>query len=492
MIVMKFGGSSLASATAIRRAAFLVRSEAHRNPVVVVSALGKTTDQLVEILEHASYGRSYLAWVKQKELLDFHYGLAAELLSGEGADRAEEYLRRLSRELHLLVIDVAENGLEVTSQLRDQVLAMGERMSSYLAAAAFTRTGLGSTYLDAREVIVTDDNFGKAAPRQWETYAKLRATIPMKSGGPVVVLGGFIGATADGRTTTLGRGGSDFTASLIGAALQAEEIQIWTDVDGVMTCDPRLRRNVHRLTTLSYEEAAELARCGAKVLHPDTIEPARQLGIPVVVKNSLHPSTRETRIVSRTEHSSTPVKSIACATNITILEIRSLHSNQSLNECSSALANACATHRVSAELLAISGHSFFVAVNGSEDLHRLNFSLNGAVEARVRPRQAILSLVSDAILHGDSDAVAKRAADALLGLPILVLPKNSAARAVRIAVPARDLMKAIDLLHDEFFRNPDRRLFAQVASREAEEAEHQEKPVSEIHILPVQFRPRLA
>lgn len=492
MIVMKFGGSSLASATAIRRAAFLVRSEAHRNPTVVVSALGKTTDQLVEILEHASCGRSYLAWTKQKDLLDFHYGLTGELLSGEGADRADAYLRSLSRELHLLAIDIAENGLEVTPQMRDQVLAMGERMSSHLVATAFTRTGLDSTYLDSREVIVTDGNFGEATPLQWETYTKLRAAIPTKSGGPVVVLGGFIGATVDGWTTTLGRGGSDFTASLVGAALQAEEIQIWTDVDGVMTCDPRLRRSVHRLTSLSYEEAAELARCGAKVLHPDTIEPARQLGIPVVVKNSLHPSTRETRILPRTEHTGAPVKSIACATNITVLEIRSLQSSQSLTDCSDALAKACAQNHVSTELLAMSNDSFFIAVSGSEDLHRLNFSLEGAVEARVHPRQAILSLVSDAILHGESDAVTKRALDALLGLPVLVLPKNFTSRAVRIVIPAKDVIKAIDLLHDEFFRNPDRRLFAQVPSREAEENSPPEKATSEIYILPVQFRPRLA
>lgn len=466
MIVMKFGGSSLASAIAIRRAAFLVRSEGPRNPVVVVSACGTTTDQLDAILEDASQGRAYLAWTKQRDLASQYYSLASELLAGVEVVQIEQYLRDVFRDLHLLTIDLAENGRELTPEIRDRGLSIGEQLSSRIVAAAFNRAGVPAVHLDARELIVTDDHFNEAAPVLWETYAKIRAALPEPTarsvGGPIPVLAGYIGATPDGRTSTLGRGGSDFTASLVGAAVHAEEIQIWTDVDGVMTCDPRVRRNVHRLTTLSYEEAAELARCGAKVLHPHTMEPARQLDIPVVVRNSLHPSTRETRILASTDHAATPVKSIAFATNITLLELRSLASSDAAH-WSSALAKACEERHVSAKLIAFSDDAFYLALDGNEDARALNFAPGGAFQVHLRPKQTILSLVSEAISQASHTAVLKRATDALLGVPALFLPKAPHSLALRIAVPDREAMRSIDLLHEEFFHNPDRRVFAQYA-----------------------------
>ena len=210
-----------------------------------------------------------------------------------------------------------EAARSLSPALSDAVLSFGERLSSLIVTAAFRREGIDATHLDARRVLVTNGRHSQATPLHAETDALLRSRISEER---VTVMGGFIGATEDGVTTTLGRGGSDYTAAIVGAAIGAEEIQIWTDVDGMLTCDPRLVPDGHCLQSISYGEAEELAKSGAEVLHPATVAPAIWQGIPIVIRNSRNPGAPGTRIAAETPCDGV-VMSIACKTGISLLHL---------------------------------------------------------------------------------------------------------------------------------------------------------------------------
>src|SRR5262249_29875544 len=199
----------------------------------------------------------------------------------------------------------------------------GERLSSYIVSLAFRHFGMETAHVDSRRVIITDHRHTQAAPQFAETYSRLAKTIPPLFEKQVVVMGGFIGSTGDGVTTTLGRGGSDFSASIVGAGIGAEEIQIWTDVDGMLTADPTILAGGHRVKSISFAEAAELAYFGAKVLHPATVVPAIEKNIPVLILNSRRPDVPGTRITSDPVHCENAVKSIACKRRITTINIHS-------------------------------------------------------------------------------------------------------------------------------------------------------------------------
>ena len=272
---MKFGGASLASPASIRRVASIVHAHLHRNPVIVVSAIGDTTDKLLEILEHASRAEAYLAWKLQEEVKTYHFCLAEDLLGPEQLKPIDQFVRQTFRDLHVRMLEVCEGERCVTPELQDWVASLGEELSSRIVAAALQQNGISALHLDSAKLILTDENFTNAAPRYWETYARIRWSVPSAARNHVVVLAGFIGASEQGRTTTLGRGGSDLTASIVGAAFNADEIQVWKDVDGMLTWDPKIKSKGYRVKRLSYEEATELARAGATILHPETIAPAQ-------------------------------------------------------------------------------------------------------------------------------------------------------------------------------------------------------------------------
>ncbi len=226
------------------------------------------------------------------------------------------------QELTELVKGLAVLG-ELTPRSIDAISSFGERLSSHIVTNCFQHHGLNAVHVDSRKVIVTDQRHTQAAPFFDETYAKLAAAIPPLAKQQVVVMGGFIASTENGVTTTLGRGGSDFTASIVGAGVGAEEIQIWTDVDGMLTADPTVISGGHRVKMISFAEAAELAYFGAKVLHPATVMPAIERNIPVMILNSRRPEVEGTRIQSATVASTNVVKSIACKGNVTVLNIHS-------------------------------------------------------------------------------------------------------------------------------------------------------------------------
>jgi aspartate kinase len=322
MIVMKFGGTSVESAAAIERVASIVRARLDRRPVVVVSAMGRTTNKLLEMARQAVAGNREQALIVLREIEVLHRSEAKRVVPAEDLAQFESALDAHFRELAEMARGLAVMG-ELTPRSIDAISSYGERLSSILVTHAFVRFGMPAVHVDSRELIVTDQRHTQAAPLFAATYCRLCERIPPLTEKAVVVMGGFIAATEQGVTTTLGRGGSDFTAAIVGAGISAEEIQIWTDVDGMLTCDPTILPGGHRVKTISFAEAAELAYFGAKVLHPATVLPAVEKNIPVLILNSRRPDVSGTRIDADAVSSPNVVKSIACKRNITIVNVHS-------------------------------------------------------------------------------------------------------------------------------------------------------------------------
>src|SRR6202011_2502293 len=321
MIVMKFGGTSVEDAKAIDRVASIAQGRLAQQPVVVVSAMAKVTDTLLTMARAAGAGERKAALKLCRSLQERHYNTASELLGtalftefhsdlGSGFEALDELLRGISA--------VGE----ITPRTTDHVASFGEILSSKIVAATFAARGLNGVYVDSRDVLVTDSNYMQAVPQYEETNARLLTKVkPLLDAGKIPVMGGFVGANRAAITTTIGRGGSDFSAAIFGAGLGAERIEIWTDVDGILTTDPRICPDARRIKVISFDEAAELAYFGAKVLHPATVLPAIQKNIPVYVLNSRNPSCEGTKITARTPPSKNIFKAIAVKKRITIVDV---------------------------------------------------------------------------------------------------------------------------------------------------------------------------
>jgi homoserine O-acetyltransferase len=290
--VLKFGGTSLADAARLRRVAALVRDAGRDEPVVVVvSALAGVTDALVRLVDVAAAGQPWLDELER--LAGRHRACAMQLGGGEGTLAA---LAAVLRELEAALQAAAAGA---TAAQRDAVLASGERMALTLACAALAGAGLDPEPWDTRRLVVTDSTFGEAAVDAAVTHERVAATYQALRRGATPVATGFIAADRDGRTTTLGRGGSDYTASLLAAALDAGSVEIWTDVDGVLSAPPASGAGGHTVPCLTYDEATQLARYGGKVLHPATMAPAAAAGIPILVRNTLNPEGPRTLVSGR-------------------------------------------------------------------------------------------------------------------------------------------------------------------------------------------------
>jgi aspartate kinase len=455
MIVMKFGGSSVASATAIEWVAGIVKSRLEQQPVVVVSAMGKTTDRLEEMLQHAARGSAYSAWCLFEELRRFHFQEAKRLLGANAPAVLQARIAPKLRELHGLLIDL-EEGRKLTPDVKDAVLSFGERLSSELVAAAFERKGTPTTYVNACDVIVTDDSFTQAAPLYWETYAKLRRSVAIAARDSVVVIGGFIGATRDGQVTTLGRGGSDLTASLVGAGISAEEIQIWTDVDGVLSCDPRVLHGGYRLRSMDYEEALEVARLGAKVLHPRTAAPAVRQGIPITIRNSRHPDLEGTTVGPNALHTNGVVKSIACLMNVAVVHL-STRETGLLRGISDGLSDLFERKQIGVHMVQVNADGMHLTVDHSPQLCELLRNLDASVAIAVEEESALVSLVGNGIT---STPLVTQRALAALGSVHVAMASPESSRSISLAVPKAEMAVAVERLHREFFRAPDPEIFA--------------------------------
>ena len=292
MIVLKFGGTSLESTEAIERMESIVRSRLLRQPVVVVSALGKSTDNLLALGAETVAGRRQQSREKFDWLKNYHSRVAARLVRQQ-----DEFLESHFCELQGLVNALFESG-EFTSKAKDELSSFGERLSSGIVAMALRKSGISTRHFDSRMLIRTDKQHVQATPLLKETYANVRNAVGSVGGGVIPVLGGFIASNSDGVTTTLGRNSSNLTAVLVAAALNAKEVEIWTDVDGIFLHDPREVCDQYPIEELSFDDALELAHRGAKVLHAGAVLLAREEGITIWIRNSRRRELPGTRIVA--------------------------------------------------------------------------------------------------------------------------------------------------------------------------------------------------
>jgi len=445
MIVMKFGGTSVESAEAIHRVAGIVRSQSARKPVVVVSAMGKTTNKLLVIAADAVAGELKPALEKLNELRELHVRESAGLDLDDIVGAHFQDLDALVRGLAVM--------RELTPRATDAISAYGERISSLIVAAHLRRCGMNTAHVDARSVIVTDRRHTQAAPLFADTNRRLREIVVPMLDRSVVVMGGFIASNEEGVTTTLGRGGSDYTASIVGAGIGAEEIQIWTDVDGMLTADPTvLPGAAHRVKVCSFTEAAELAYFGAKVLHPATVLPAIEKNIPVRILNSRRPEVEGTLIVSHPPPCSTPVRSIACKRNITLLNIvstRMLIAHGFLRR----IFEVFDRYETPVDMLATSEVSVSLTIDNTRSLAAIQAELEAFAEVSIEQNQAIVCLVGENIRR--CDHVSARAFAALDGIRPRMVSQGASQLNLSMVVAAPDLQRAVESLHREFFRTPD-------------------------------------
>jgi aspartate kinase len=443
MIVMKFGGTSVESRSAIERVANIVRQRLDRRPVVVVSAMGRTTNKLLAIAGTAVNGARDAALAQLAELRETHRRESASL----GVD---DIVGKHFEELAELVRGLAIMG-EFTPRATDAVSAYGERISSVIVDALFRCCGLNSVHVDSRSVIVTDARHTQAAPNFAATNARLAATIPPLAQKQVVVMGGFIASTENSVTTTLGRGGSDYTAAIVGAGIGAEEIQIWTDVDGMLTADPTILEGGYRVKACSYAEAAELAYFGAKVLHPATVLPAIEKNIPVRILNSRRPEVEGTLITAEAPHSSTPIRSIACKRAITLVNIvstRMLGAHGFLRR----IFEIFDRHQTSVDMLATSEVSVSLTIDNTGALAAIRTEIEQFADVSIEQDLAIVCLVGDNIRHHGATA---RVFAALRDIKVRMISEGASLRNISLVVAAADLKSAVESLHQEFFADPD-------------------------------------
>jgi aspartate kinase len=452
MIVMKFGGTSVESASAIERVAGIVRARASRKPVVVVSAMGKTTNKLLAAADAAVKGQREEALVQVSALQEFH---RAECQKLGVLDEMAPVLGGHFRELSELLRGLSVMG-EFTPRAWDAVASYGERLSSRIVAAAFNKLGLPAVHVDARQVIVTDKRHTQAAPIYSETYSRLSREVPALATQRVVVMGGFVASTEDGVTSTLGRGGSDFTASIVGAGIDAEEIQIWTDVDGMLTADPTILPGGHRVKVCSFSEAAELAYFGAKVLHPSTVVPAVEKNIPVLILNSRRPEVDGTRIVADAVPCRNLVKSIACKKNITLVNV---HSTRMLmaHGFLRRIFEVFDRHETPVDMVATSEVSVSLTIDQPGALDDICTELREFAEVSVEREQAIVCLVGDHIRS--TPGVAARAFGAVRDVNLRMISQGASLLNIGMVVALADLRRAVEALHTEFFAELDPAVF---------------------------------
>ncbi|HWF67348.1 MAG TPA: lysine-sensitive aspartokinase 3 [Acidobacteriaceae bacterium] len=466
IVVMKFGGTSVEGPAAIARTAEIVagRRDRGQTPVVVVSALAKVTDQLLVAAAAAERGDRTGALAISSRLRNRHLDVACSLLNGTANGTAVAPLHAWLDE-QFQALDDLLRGLaavqELTPRTIDLVASYGERLSSRMIGDYYAQCGLNGIHIDARSCIVTDDQHGKATPLEEKIEHQLRQLVlPLLEKGHVPVLGGFIGATESGVTTTLGRGGSDYTGALVGRGLNAEAIEIWTDVNGIMTTDPRVCPEALRVKSISFEEAAELAYFGAKVLHPATILPAVQKNIPVWVLNSKDPSNHGTEITASARHSHTPFKSIAIKRKLTIIDIvasRMLMAHGYLK----AIFDIFDKHKCVIDMVSTSEVSISVTVDSNQRLPELAADLSQLADVKYEGQKALICMVGENIRgqHG----IAAQVFSAIRHVNVRMISQGASEINMSFMIEEEDVEEAVRALHQHFFQDPDPEIFDVVA-----------------------------
>jgi aspartate kinase len=448
MIVMKFDAGSIGSEDRLRTVARLVQENLGRKPVVVTSALPKVTDLLLQAARDAC-ARNGEYDDRLQELRQEHEKIASGLVpDGPGQRRLIGHIGGLVDELRTFYTAVYALE-ELTPRTLDAIAAIGERLSCELAVAALVQLGLRAQAVDARTVLITDDAFCAAAPLMAETEKRARLHLrPMVDTGVVPVLGGFMGATREGVTTTLGRGGADGTAAILGAVLEAQEIQIWTEDAGMTTVDPRLAPGAKVIPQVSPDEAAELAYFGTKVLHPVMIRPAVERGIPVRVLNTQDPAAAGTLVSPAENLGPSGPCAVVHRGGITVL----LVSQPRMLMASGFLARVFEVfdrHHTPVDLIATSEVSVSVTVDSVEHLPAIKAELAQLGEVRILRDMAIVALIGRGFFH--YAGLAHRIFDALADVNVVMISFAASDVNISVVVEEPDAERAVHALHREFF-----------------------------------------
>ncbi|MBI9099253.1 MAG: aspartate kinase [Spirochaetaceae bacterium] len=444
MIVLKFGGTSVENCEKIDRVLDIANSQIDRAPVLVFSAMGKTTNKIEDIIEHAVIGDRDKANILVDQIKEMHLKTAGEFLSGGILASTQADINDLISQLSSLV-----KGLsllhECSPRSRDALLSFGELLSTRIIASRAMERGIKTELIDARSFLITDENFNAAIPlldKIDEAIGEKVFPEPLK----LIVTQGFISSTENGVTTTLGRGGSDYSSTLIGSSLSAQEVQIWTDVDGIMTSDPRYVKGAKTINSITYSEAGELAFFGAKVVHPATIQPAVRQQIPVLVKNTLNPEGPGTSILPVVDDRG--VKAITGKRDITVVSITS---SKMLNAYGflKNIFTIFDRYKTPVDLISTSEVSVSMTIENPEHVDNIVRELEEMGTASVEYKKAIICLVGQE-LWKDSVFVS-RVFGSLNGTPIRMISLGASDTNLSIVVPENKLNETIQSLHDEFF-----------------------------------------
>jgi aspartate kinase len=484
LVVMKFGGTSVEDAAAIHRASGIVagRREKGLKPIVVVSAMAKVTDQLIAAANAAARADRNGALAITARLRSRHKEVACRLtaqargeeisqcsdVTGPAYAPSQTWIDAEFDALDEILRGLAAVG-ELTPRISDMIVSYGERLSSRMVAEAFAARDLDGAHVDSRICIITDGQHGKAIPNDALIEERLKEhVVPLAVEGKTVVMGGFIGSTEKGVTTTLGRGGSDFTAALIGGGIHADAIEIWTDVNGIMTTDPRVCPDALRVKTISFEEAAELAYFGAKVLHPATILPAVQKNIPVLVLNARNPGNEGTRIISLAPHCDSPFKSIAVKKRLTIIDVvasRMLMSHGYMR----AIFEVFDKHKCPVDMVSTSEVSVSLTVDSNDRIPEIAADLSKLADVKYEGRKALVCMVGENIRG--QNGIAARVFNAVRHVNVRMISQGASEINMSFMIEEDDADEAVRSLHAEFFENPDPEIFDVEARKSATAAE---------------------
>jgi aspartate kinase len=451
VVVQKFGGTSVADPEAIQRLIQIVqgaRSRDRRGPAVVVSAMSGVTDALLGVAAAAGGGRLEDALARLDQLRERHIAVAQSLAAkevkgalGQQIDAQFDDLTALARALAVL--------REVSPRTLDVVAAAGELLSSRIVAVALAGADVPSEWVDARRAIITTGDHTRALPLATETDAALRASVrAVVDAGRVPVLGGFVGSTIDGHTTTLGRGGSDYSGAIVGAGIGAREIQIWTDVDGMLTADPRLIAAPRLVPHLSFAEAAELAYFGAKVLHPSTILPAVERNIPVRILNSRKADGPGTTITAEPPPGATPLTALACKRDVTVIDITSSRMLMAYGFLRRVF-EVFERYTTAVDVVTTSEVTVSVTVDDRRHLEPIVEELSEFSQVTVDHEMALLCAVGDRLRN--EPAIAARAVGVLEEVPLRMISQAASRRNITVILRQADLPHAMNRLHEEFF-----------------------------------------
>ena len=448
MIVMKFGGTSVANFEAITRTIFIVGGKLDQKPVVVVSALSKVTDLLYRISDAAAAKNEAETKELLAQLRQRHVDLAAELLAQSVLkDEAVAKVNSICDALDAIAMAVCSLG-ELSDRNKAIIISNGEYLSSTIIAHAMNAKGIRTKWVDAREMMVTNQSYLKGEPDMNAIAEKVPGVVAQAyEGMDAIITQGFVGVTPEGEPTVLGRGGSDYSASLIGMAIDAERIEIWTDVDGVRTADPRKVQNTKYLEKISFEEAAEMAHFGAKVLHPLTIEPAVKKNIPIYVLNSMNPSGKGTAIL-RNELIEDGVKSVSFKESIKVINIfstRMINTSGFLRRVFEIFSES----KVSVDLISTSEANISVTVDAAQNIDPVVKELSEFADVIVDDDKAQVSVIGKNIVR--LNGMLKKTFTPLKKCNVYMISQGASFVNISFVVDREELAEVVQDLHDHLF-----------------------------------------